>query len=62
MSARQCLLYAGSQAVGAIVGVMLGHAMFEQSTVSVSLLVKQDSVYVDCLDCSNVADILERIG
>jgi glycerol uptake facilitator-like aquaporin len=36
LSARKCVLYAGSQVAGAIIGVMLAHAMFEQSTLQLS--------------------------
>ena len=36
LTARLCLWYAGSQLVGALVGVMLAHAMFGQSLIQYS--------------------------
>jgi glycerol uptake facilitator-like aquaporin len=36
LTARHCLLYAGSQLLGAFVGVILAHAMFGQSLIQYS--------------------------
>jgi glycerol uptake facilitator-like aquaporin len=40
LSARQCVSYAASQLVGAILGVMLAHAMFDQSLIQYSATVR----------------------
>jgi len=40
LTARLCLWYAGSQMAGAIVGVLLAHAMFEQPVIQLSTTVR----------------------